>query len=133
MNKASIHLFSKVKEKRFSESIASMQIKASSHYQKEKMQGCEDYFAINRALSSVLEQSIYHIDLRTSFDRRMLYELETTNKRHLEGFVQNEKKMLAYRIGDEILKSNLLEFEEWQSHYENVLSVNVGIFKWEEK
>ena len=124
--KTSIGLFSKKEEKRFSDAVSSMTLLALKKYQEEKEAGTDEYFAINRAISFAIKDSIHQLKVRQHFDRRMFIEIKEDQLKEL---LEHAKRRMAHQVGQEIFEAGLLEHESWESCYEMVQEVDVGIFK----
>lgn len=128
--KATVEIFSNKLQKRFSEAVATLSLIAMERAREERARSQDDYYAFNRGISYALKESFLQITVSHYTDRHVLFHMD---KKQKDSFKKYVKHNLAAHLAEEIIKSGLFEYEEWENYEHGVIELNVGIFKMPEK
>jgi hypothetical protein len=123
-----MEIFTDRQEQRMSQIVAKMCLVAFDEYEKEKMEGAEDRFAINRALSKAIESQVLAMTIRFNIDHALTRRLQLDPIREKE-YALYEKRKVAAEFAEYLINQGLFTHEKFNTFYEEIYEVKIAVLK----
>jgi hypothetical protein len=123
-----MEIFTDRQEQRMSQIVAKMCLVAIKEYEKEKIEGTEDHFAIGRALSKAIESQVLAMTVRFHLDHAVTRRLQLDPVKEKE-YALYEKRKIAAEFAEYLINQGLFTHEKFNTFYEEIYEVKIAVLK----